>query len=125
MTTGSAHTVLYVEDDPDYREAVRTILEAGGYNVVEAATAEEGMRLFHEVRPDIALVDMMMEEVDAGVNLVKELRAAGEDIPVFLLTSLGDALVMTKDWTDLGLAGVLQKPVRAETLLALLRAKTG
>jgi DNA-binding response OmpR family regulator len=125
MTTESARTVLCVEDDPDYREAVRAILEAGGFDVVEAASAEEAIQLFREVRPDIALVDMMMEEVDAGVNLVKELRAAGEEIPVFLLTSLGDALVMTKDWTDLGLAGVLQKPVRADTLLALLRAKVG
>ena len=68
---------------------------------------------------------MMMEEVDAGVNLVKELRASGQNTPVFLLTSLGDQLAMTRDWTDLGLAGVLQKPIRAETLLALLRAKTG
>ena len=125
MTTEAERTVLYVEDDPDYREAVRAILESGGYRVVEAATAEDGLRLFREERPDIALVDMMMEEVDAGVNLVKELRASGEDTPVFLLTSLGDALAMTQDWTDLGLAGVLQKPIRAATLLALLRAKTG
>jgi DNA-binding response OmpR family regulator len=125
MTDEGPRTILYVEDDPDYRDAVRAILEAGGYSVVEAATAEDGLRLFREVEPDIALVDMMMEEVDAGMNLVKELRAAGEDLPIFLLTSLGDALVQTKDWSDLGLAGVLQKPIRAETLLALLRAKTG
>lgn len=125
MTEQEKRTVLYVEDDPDYREAVRAILESGGYDVLEAETAEEGLKIFREARPDIALVDMMMEEVDAGVNLVRELRAAGEDVEVFLLTSLGDALSMTKDWRDLSLAGVLQKPVRAETLLALLRAKTG
>jgi len=125
MTDQEKRTVLYVEDDPDYREAVRAILESGGYEVLEAETAEEGLRIYHECKPDVALVDMMMEEVDAGVNLVRELRAAGEDVDVFLLTSLGDALTMAKDWTDLGLAGVLQKPVRAEMLLALLRSKTG
>jgi len=125
MTDEKKRTVLYVEDDPDYREAVRAILESGGYEVLEAETAEEGLRVFKEFRPDVALVDMMMEEVDAGVNLVRELRAAGEEVDVFLLTSLGDALTMTKDFTDLGLAGVLQKPVRAEMLLALLRSKTG
>lgn len=118
-------TVLYVEDDPDYREAVRAMLESGGYEVLEAASAEEGLVLFREHHPDVALVDMMMEEVDAGVNLVRELRAEGEDTAVFLLTSLGDALTMTKDFTELGLAGVLQKPIRAETLLSLLRSKTG
>lgn len=125
MTDEARRTVLYVEDDPDYREAVRAILEAGDFDVLEAGTAEEGLRIFHESRPDIALVDMMMEEVDAGVNLVRELRAEGEGVPVFLLTSLGDALTMTKDFRDLGLAGVLQKPVRADMLLALLRSKTG
>lgn len=125
MTDEKKRTVLYVEDDPDYREAVRAILESGGYEVLEAATAEEGLQVFQDSRPDIALVDMMMEEVDAGVNLVRELRAAGEDVDVFLLTSLGDALTMTKDFRDLGLAGVLQKPVRAEMLLALLRSRTG
>lgn len=125
MTEEVKRTVLYVEDDPDYREAIRTILEAGGFDVIEAESAEEGFQLFQEHRPDIALVDMMMEEVDAGVNLVRELRAAGEDVEVFLLTSLGDALSMTKDWGELSLAGVLQKPVKAETLLALLRTKVG
>jgi DNA-binding response OmpR family regulator len=125
MTEQKRRTVLYVEDDPDYREAVRAILEDGGFDVLEAETAEEGLRVFHEARPDIALVDMMMEEVDAGVNLVRELRMEGEGVDVFLLTSLGDALTMTKDWRDLGLAGVLQKPIRAQTLLALLRSKTG
>lgn len=125
MTNETRRTVLYVEDDPDYRVAIRDILEAGGYDVIEAASAEDAIRLFREARPDIALVDMMMEEVDAGVNLVRELRAAGEDLPVFLLTSLGDALTMAKDWRELGLAGVLQKPIRSETLLTLLRSKTG
>lgn len=125
MTDIEKKTVLYVEDDPDYREAVRAILESGGYEVFEASTAEEGLKLFHQSRPDVALVDMMMEEVDAGVNLVRELRAEGEGVDVFLLTSLGDALTMTRDFRDLGLAGVLQKPVRAEMLLALLRSKTG
>ncbi len=123
MTDQEKYSVLYVEDDPDYREAVRAILESGGYEVFEADTAEEGFRVFKECKPDIVLVDMMMEEVDAGVILVRELRAAGEKVEVFLLTSLGDALTMTKDFTDLGLAGVLQKPVRADMLLALLRSK--
>jgi CheY-like chemotaxis protein len=125
MSEERRRVVLYVEDDPEYRLAIRDMLEAGGFDVVEAASAEEGIRQFREKRPDIALVDMMMEEVDAGVELVRELRAAGEQTPVYLLTSLGDALTMAKDWRELGLAGVLQKPIRRDTLLALLRSKTG
>lgn len=125
MTDRARPRVLYVEDDPDYLEAVRAMLESGGFQVSAAATAEEGLRSFREEPPDAVLVDMMMEEVDAGANLVRELRAAGARVPIYLLSSLGDSLVMTRDWSELGVAGVLQKPVRRETLLPLLRARVG
>lgn len=125
MTPGRMATVLYVEDDPEYRLAVCSVLRADGYHVVEAESAEQALALFGEHHPDVALVDLMMEEVDAGIALVKELRAAGEEIPVFLLTSLGDALNQTKDFRGLGIAGVLQKPIPAQTLVALLRSRTG
>jgi DNA-binding response OmpR family regulator len=115
--------ILYVEDDPDYLEAVRVMLESGGFRMEGAGSAEEGLRSFRADPPDAVLVDMMMEEVDAGANLVRELRATGADVPIYLLSSLGDALADTRDWSDLGVAGVLQKPVRRDTLLTLLRAR--
>jgi len=117
--------ILYVEDDPDYREAVRAILEAAGYEVVEAVSAEEGLAAFREAPPDAALVDLMMEEVDAGITLTKELRAAGASIPVFLLSSVGDALSLERATEELGVVAILQKPIRAETLVGILRSKLG
>ncbi len=125
MTQTGKHRILYVEDDPDYREAVRAILEAAGYEVVEAVSAEEGLAAFHECAPDAALVDLMMEEVDAGMTLTKELRAAGASIPVFLLSSVGDALSLERATEELGVAAILQKPIRAETLVGILRSRLG
>ncbi len=125
MTTNGKHVILYVEDDPDYREAVRMMLEAGGYRVVEAATAEEGLQSYHRHHPDLVLVDLMMEEIDAGTNLVKDLRRAGEDIPVYLLSSVADSLMLQKDYGELGLAGVFQKPIKSATLLSVLKARLG
>lgn len=125
MTESKGRKILYVEDDPDYREAVRAILQSGGYQVVEAVSAEEGLAAFHEAAPDAAVVDLMMEEVDAGMTLVKELKAAGATIPVFLLSSVGDALSMEKATEELGVAAVLQKPIRGETLLGILRSHLG
>lgn len=122
MTESKGRKILYVEDDPDYREAVRAILQSAGYEVVEADSAEEGLAAFREAAPDAAVVDLMMEEVDAGMSLVKELRAAGASIPVFLLSSVGDALAMEKATDELGVAAVLQKPIRGETLLGILRS---
>ncbi len=125
MTQPERRRILYVEDDPDYREAVRAILEAAGYDVVEASTAEEGLAAFRASPPDAALVDLMMEEVDAGMTLAKELRAAGASIPVFLLSSVGDALSMERALEELGVAAVLQKPIRGETLVGILRSRLG
>jgi len=117
--------ILYVEDDPDYRQAVRAMIEDGGYTVVEAETAEEGLRRYRETHPDLLLVDLMMEEVDAGTNLIKELRAIGQEVPVLLLSSVGDSLAANKDYHELGLSGVLQKPVTRETLLSIIRSRIG
>jgi two-component system chemotaxis response regulator CheY len=71
------------------------------------------------------IVDLMMEEVDAGTSFVKELGLRHNEAPVYLLSSVGDALSITADYRALGLAGVLQKPVDPEQLLALLRAQLG
>ena len=65
----------------------------------------------------------MMEEVDAGVTLTREIRASGSAAPVFLLSSVGDALAYERATEELGVAAVLQKPVRGETLLGLIRAQ--
>jgi two-component system, NtrC family, nitrogen regulation response regulator NtrX len=117
--------ILYVDDDPDYREVVRAILENGGYEVTEAATGEEGLKVFQGRRPDLVIVDLMMEEVDAGASFVKELRLLGNTAPVYMLTSVGESLNLTTDHVAMGLAGVLQKPVDRENLLRILKTRLG
>ncbi len=119
------HVILCIDDDPDIRESLRMILEANGYVHVGAATAEEGVRVFKQVNPDLIIVDLMMEEVDAGANFVRELKLLGCRAPIYLLSSVGDSLSMSVSPTQLGLDGVLQKPVAPATLLALLREKLG
>ncbi len=117
------HVVLCIDDDPDFLMAVRAIIEPKGYAVVEAASAEEGLRAYKEARPDLVIVDLMMEEVDAGTHFVKEIKALGETTPIYMLSSVGDDLSMTTDYTELGLDGVLQKPVEPQMLLGILARK--
>lgn len=117
--------ILYIDDDPDYRDAIRMILEADGYSMVEAATAEEGIGVYERTKPDFVLVDLMMEEVDAGATFVKELRARGNTAPIYMLSSVGDMLRMNVDCGTLGVQGMLQKPLEPETLLAVLRNHLG
>jgi len=120
MSSTPRATILYLEDDVDFREALKVVVEDAGYRVVVAGSAEDGLRLFREDPPDIVLVDLMMEEIDAGMNFVKEIHALGRKPPIFLISSMGDALLGSRDWRELGLSGVLQKPVRSAVLLELL-----
>jgi len=115
--------ILYVDDDQDYLDNMRVILEAGGYAMVEAHGAEEGLDVFRDEEPDAVLVDLMMEEIDSGTGFVKELLLIGAHVPVFLVSSVGESLAMNIDTAELGLSGVFQKPVDPQTLLLTLKSK--
>ncbi|MBU0550916.1 response regulator [Myxococcota bacterium] len=117
------HVILCVDDDDDILESLQIILEASGYIVERASSAEEGLKRYKAVQPDLVLCDLMMEEVDAGTNFAKELRFLGNEAPVFMLSSVGDNLNRNIDYSALGLNGVLQKPIQPKTLLALLKVK--
>jgi two-component system alkaline phosphatase synthesis response regulator PhoP len=117
--------ILYVDDDPDYLEVMRIILESGGYEMVGAATAEEGLEVYRKRRPDLVLVDLMMEEVDSGMAFVKELRLLGNQAPIYMLSSVGESMSLSADHMALGLAGIFQKPIDRNTLLGVLKARLG
>ncbi len=119
----SKHVILYIDDDQDCLDAVRIILEANGYEMVEAQSAEEGLNVYKKSDPDFIIVDLMMEEVDAGTSFVKELRILGNKAPIYMLSSVGDNLSMTTDYSELGLSGVFQKPMEPDTLLTILKVK--
>jgi DNA-binding response OmpR family regulator len=119
------HVILCVDDDQDVLTSLKLILEKNGYSMVEAYSAEEGVRVYRESKPDLVIVDLMMESVDAGRNFVKELQLLHNTAPVYMLSSVGDSLAQNVQFSDLGLTGVLQKPVDVQTLLTMLRRKLG
>lgn len=117
------HVILYVEDDADLRDSMRLVLEANGYKMVEAHSAEEGLIVYKNENPDLVIVDLMMEEVDAGTDFVKELKAAGCTVPIYMLSSVGKDLGQSISPQQLGLSGVFQKPVDTHALLDTLKTK--
>ena len=117
------HVILCIDDDSDLLESMKIILESEGYVFESAGSAEDGLRVQESVNPDAIVVDLMMEEIDAGTNFVKDLKAKGDDTPIFMLSSVGDDLSMNIDYRKLGLDGVFQKPINPERLLSTLKAK--
>ena len=117
------YLVLAVDDDADITDSLKIVLEANGYAYVSAATAEEGLKVYKETNPDFVIVDLIMEEVDAGNLFVKELKLTDNKAPVYMLSSVGDDLNKYVDYKELGLDGVLQKPINNDDLLNILKAK--
>jgi DNA-binding response OmpR family regulator len=119
------YLILCVDDDNDILEALRLRLEKAGYLTATALSAEEGLKKFKETQPDLIIADLMMEEIDSGTGLVKELKLAGSRAPVLLLSSLGDSLSISASTRELGLDAVFQKPVNFDAMLKTIRAKLG
>lgn len=124
MTTESRPVVLCIDDDPDILSYLQVVLTAEGFEYRGARSSEEGLLEYKKAAPDVIIIDLMMEEVDSGVGLAKELRLLNNQAPMFMFSSVGDSLNLTADYAGLGLAGIFQKPLDKERLLAVLRAAT-
>lgn len=122
MSQNQQPLILCIDDDPDFLTYVRATLANAGYRVLEAYSAKEGLKLFKEQHPAMVIVDLMMEELDAGAIFCKEIRSSGSSVPIFLLSSVGDELHQATDAAALGFDGVLQKPLRQEDLLKVVKA---
>ncbi|GMV27430.1 MAG: hypothetical protein AMXMBFR58_34610 [Phycisphaerae bacterium] len=117
------HVILYVDDDEDCRVAMRQLLHSQGIEMVEASDGESGLRAFSEHSPDLVIVDLMMEEIDSGVNFLRRVRSAGSKVPVYLMSSVGDSLAMTTNAAELGFTGVLQKPFSKDWLRSIIQSQ--
>jgi type II secretory ATPase GspE/PulE/Tfp pilus assembly ATPase PilB-like protein/ActR/RegA family two-component response regulator len=119
--------LVTVDDDPALLEVVRDTLATAGYEVISAASAQEGLGAIHRERPDLVLTDLRMPGLD-GLELLRRLRSdlSTCQIPVIFLTVVEDLSEEVRA-LDLGADDYISKPVERARLLgrvrrALLRA---
>ena len=110
--------VLIVDDDDRLREYVRVNLEMEGYTVHEAGSAEQGMQVLDESRPDLVLLDVMMPQVDGWEMLrrVHERHGAGS-IPVVMFSGKVDDRAADQA-VERGAQGFIGKPFDPHDLIA-------
>jgi len=115
-------TILVVDDDYDFRTQTKLQLEAAGFDVVEAASAAEAREALGRGRPDLVVLDLMMEHPDAGFTLSHAIKRQDATIPVVLVTAVTSETGMSFDAsTDeerswIRADALLAKPVRFEQL---------
>lgn len=117
------NVVLIIDDDVDFMQAVSLVLQSAGLLTVTAASAEEGLSFYKKEKPDLIIVDLIMEEIDSGIKFVKELKLLGSKTPVYLLSGTGDEMMENVDYSELGFAGVFQKPIDNKRLLSVISTK--
>jgi two-component system response regulator MprA len=118
--TDSKPRVLVVDDDRAVRDSLRRSLEFNGYDVSLASDGAEGLVAIGSQHPDVVVIDVMMPRLD-GIETTRALRAAGNDVPVLVLTAR-DAVGDRVEGLDAGADDYLTKPFALEELLARLRA---
>jgi two-component system response regulator MprA len=112
--------VLIVDDDRAVREALRRALQLAGYDAVTADGGQQGLSAVAATPPDAVVLDVGMPDVD-GLEVCRRLRAAGNRVPVLLLTAR-DAISDRIEGLDAGADDYLVKPFDVGELKARLRA---
>jgi two-component system cell cycle response regulator DivK len=108
--------ILVVEDNPKNLKLVRDVLQFSGYEVVEATSGEDGVRLAAETSPDLILMDLQLPGID-GVEALRRIRASERTrgVPVVAVT----AFAMDHDRErafDSGFNGYVEKPISVRRL---------
>ncbi|HIP99757.1 TPA: response regulator [Candidatus Bipolaricaulota bacterium] len=121
--------ILIVDDDPAFVESTKRLLEANSYEVISASSGKEGFEKAKGQKPDLIIIDIMMETWSAGLDLVSKLQEDEETkhIPRILLTAVGiqSPLEPMSSPEALGVRTILQKPVKPDDLLGAVRSALG
>jgi two-component system, OmpR family, response regulator len=120
--TDRKHSILIVDDDKDFLFQLQTQFEAAGYTVRTAHDGKMALEALAAERPDLAVLDLMMEKADLGFTLCYKIKKMDATIPVIMVTSVTretgidfDAATQEeRSWIKADV--LLDKPVRFEQL---------
>jgi len=118
-------TILIVDDDPDFVEATELVLHEEGYQTVSAAGGKEGFQKAQAIKPDLIILDVMMDSVLDGVSITRKLHEhpVTKDIPIIMVTSIANTDYAELFPTDeyIHIEAFLSKPVDPEMLIKKVR----
>jgi two-component system chemotaxis response regulator CheY len=116
-------TVLIVDDSGLARRTTRRVLESAGYQVIEAEDGLTALERFYVDKPDVVLLDLVMRGM-YGLDVLEKLRQMNADAKVIVISA--DIQTTSRDLvTEAGAAGFLNKPARAEDVVAAVERALG
>jgi len=113
--------ILVVDDDPEFVEITRMILESEGYEIISASDGKQAMETMREDKPDLVLLDVMMSSVLDGLNVCHEMHDDPDlrDVPIIMvsciITSPHAGLFPTDEYLPIN--AWISKPMDPELLI--------
>ncbi|RCK74242.1 MAG: twitching motility protein PilH [Anaerolineae bacterium] len=113
--------ILIVDDDPDFVEATRIVLEKAGHTTLSAASGNEGYEKMKAEKPDLVILDVIMDTVLDGLTITQRIHEDEEinKIPIIMVTSIANtdyaALFPTDEYIHIN--AFMSKPVEAAELI--------
>jgi len=113
--------ILIVDDDPDFTDITRIVLEKAGHTIINATSGDKGFKRALEEKPDLVVLDVIMDSVLDGVSVSQRMHDEPEtkDIPIIMVTSIANTdyaeLFPTDDYIHIN--AFLSKPVSPASLL--------
>jgi len=109
--------ILLVEDEKDHIQIIELILEIGGHESLVAESAEDGIKLAQDEKPDLIIMDMLLPGI-TGLEAIRELKKSPDtsNIPVIALTAIGKSDV-EKACREAGVCEFISKPYEKKDLL--------
>ncbi len=122
--------VLFIDDDSDFVRAAAVVFDAMGLETIPASTAAEGLQKLQIEKPDVVVLDLVLENADEGFSVVGKIRdKLNTDVPVVMLSSLNEVTgrsIKPEEHPDYyPVNRFLKKPVSPGTLIRHIRAVLG
>ncbi|MBM3211780.1 response regulator [Candidatus Poribacteria bacterium] len=116
--------ILVVDDDPDFVEATRLVLESKGYEVFSASDGNEGLIEVQKEKPDLVILDVMMSSVLDGLSMSWKMHENPDlkKIPILMVTSIANtdyaALFPTDEYIHI--SDFISKPILPDKLISTI-----
>lgn len=123
LSQNASSRIAHIDDDPDIRDTVKRILTANGYVIDSYQTMNDFLTSLWETEapPDLAILDVMVETMDAGLDAYVEIRKRFPYLHMVFMTSLGEEIRpyftgLSDEWIL-----IIEKPVDPESFLSIVR----
>lgn len=111
--------IAIIDDDPDILDASSLVLKAKGYDIVTAANTNDAYKIVTEKKPNLIILDVMMDEPDDGFYLAQKFRKEGITTPILMYTSVSKAIGLDFGKNEMvPVDDFVEKPISPEELVA-------